>query len=245
LATLPSPDDASTPVRGEPSVPRLKPRSLERDVYEILCSQIVGGRLVSGEPLVEGRLSAELGISKTPVREALIRLQRDGLVEIVPYRGARVASLSPHDVRDLCELRRWIEVPITRAVAERGPASLLERLSRNVEAAARALVDGKHDAYLSAVQGFSEMLVEHAQNAHAVEVLDRLRNKLALIANTSRTTPGRAGRSVEEHRAIFDAIASGDPDAAERATVAHILRIENDCLASYDETASPAEMLDP
>ncbi len=216
----------------------MRPRSLERDVYEILCDHIVAGQLIPGDPLVEGRLSAELGVSKTPVREALIRLQRDGLVEIIPYRGARVASLSIDDVRSLCELRRWIEVRITRRVAERRPQALLDRLPRNVEAATRALDAGDHGAYVAAVREFSELLVAHGENAHAAHVLDQLRNKLALIANASRTTPGRARRSIEEHRAICEAIVAGQPDAAERATNEHIASVESDCLSTLSEAAA-------
>lgn len=221
---------------GPPPIPILQPRSLERGVYEFLCEQIVNGRLLPGDPLVEGRFSAEFGVSKTPVREALIRLQRDGLVEIVPYRGARVASLSTDDVRSVCELRRWIEVPIARRAAERRPKELLEQLSQNIEAAVHTLATQDRDAYVATVRAFSDILMAHAENPHATEILIRLRNKLALIANASRVVPGRAERSLEDHRGIWRAISAGDLDAAEQATLAHIESIERDCLASLAGT---------
>ena len=71
---------------------KILPAQLERRVYERVRDEIVSGALRPGEQLVEARIAADLGVSKTPVREALIRLQRDGLVEIEPYRGARGSS---------------------------------------------------------------------------------------------------------------------------------------------------------
>ena len=106
-------------VREEGSVRsrQLEPRSLLREVYGALCEDILNGTLAAGDALVEAQLAADLGVSKTPVREALIRLQRDGLVEITPYRGARVFIPSAEDVRQACELRIWLETEIVRKIA--------------------------------------------------------------------------------------------------------------------------------
>src|SRR5919201_6943356 len=99
-------------VRMAPVREKIVPTQLERRVYERLRAEIGSGQLRPGEQVVEARLAAELGVSKTPVREALIRLQRDGLVEIEPYRGARVRELSPRDVHEILELRRLLECPV-------------------------------------------------------------------------------------------------------------------------------------
>ena len=222
---------------------QLQSQSLEQRAYEVLCEHILEGRLGPGDPLVEAQLSAELGVSKTPIREALIRLQRDGLVAIVPYRGARVATLSPDDVRQVCELRRWIETAIARRLAAERPPDLLKQLAKNIESARRALARGDHAVYVKAVRQFSELLVSASRNKHADEVLQRVRNTTALIANASRTRPGREARSIEEHVRIYEALAAGDPDAAERATDSHIASIEQDYLISLEdaraESATP------
>src|SRR5437667_1552391 len=95
------------------------PAQLERRVYERLLHEITSGVLLPGEQLVEARIADELGVSKTPVREALIRLQRDGLVEIAPYRGARVLQPSKEDIVEILELRLCIEAYVARDLAER------------------------------------------------------------------------------------------------------------------------------
>jgi DNA-binding GntR family transcriptional regulator len=90
---------------------RVQRQSLEASVYEAVREGIISGDLRPGDPLVEAQLSADLGISKTPVREALIRLARDGLVVQELHRRSRVATPTVEDVRQACEVRRW---PATR-----------------------------------------------------------------------------------------------------------------------------------
>lgn len=205
---------------------QLKPRSLEREVYDALREEILIGARSPGEPLIEAQLSADLGVSKTPVREALIRLQRDGLVEITPYRGARVAMPSERDVHQACEVRTWIETQIARQIAEQASPELLRQLEENIEATDDALNRNDREGFVTTVLGFSELLLDASGNRYAKQVVESLRNVLALIANASRTTPGRARESIEEHRAIHAALAAGDPDAAEQATRAHLESIK-------------------
>src|SRR5579885_1243438 len=96
---------------------KILPAQLERRVYERLRDDIVSGLLRPGDQLVEARLASDLGVSKTPVREALIRLQRDGLVSIEPYRGARVLEPSNDDIREILEFRELLECHIAGELA--------------------------------------------------------------------------------------------------------------------------------
>src|SRR5690349_9734612 len=107
---------------------KILPAQLERRVYERLRDDIISGVLQPGDQLVEARLAADLGVSKTPVREALIRLQRDGLVSIEPYRGARVLEPSPDDVREIVELRELLECHVARQLAQTRPERVLRAL---------------------------------------------------------------------------------------------------------------------
>jgi GntR family transcriptional regulator, rspAB operon transcriptional repressor len=216
---------------------QLQPRSLEREVYTALQEEILNGSFALGDALVEAQIAAELGVSKTPVREALIRLQRDGLVEITPYRGARVATPSIDDVREACEVRVWLETQIVRKIAEMPPLRLLEDLRQSIDDAERALTRGDRAAYIAAVRSFSDVLVEASGNRYAKDILGKLRNLLGVIANAARTSPGREARSIAEHRAIYEAILAGDPDGADEATRAHILSIENDSFQSIADLA--------
>jgi DNA-binding GntR family transcriptional regulator len=213
--------------------PRRKPqaRSLEREVYEILRDEILLGDLKPGAPLAEAQLSSQLGVSKTPVREALIRLQRDGLVDITPYRGARVGRLSEKDVRDVCQVRLWIETQIARDLALTPPSPVLEQLTANVASSENALQINERDSYLQSIRGFSEILIQASGNLVAQEILSRLRDTLSLIANAARTADEtRRRRSIEEHASILDALRAADPAAAEVATRVHLDSIQHDCL---------------
>jgi DNA-binding GntR family transcriptional regulator len=209
---------------------KIVPAQLERRVYERLRDQIFAGILGPGEQLVEARLAGELGVSKTPVREALIRLQRDGLVEIEPYRGARVAAPSEHDMREIIELRLVLESHIARDLAERRPDGVLDALEATIATGRDALESGDGARVRDSLTAFSDVMTEASGNSRLTRALDELRSVLLLIGNTSMRAPGREQRSLEEHERILAALRAGDADEAERATVEHVHSIESDSL---------------
>jgi DNA-binding GntR family transcriptional regulator len=171
-----------------------------------------------------------MGISKTPVREALIRLARDGLVDQKLHRRSRVAQPTAEDVRQACELRRWVEARIAAEAASSGDAELIERLEATIAESGRALKRRDPRRWAAAVEDFTDVLVEHSDNHYVAELLERMRNVLSLIASVSQASPGRRNRSIEEHKAILKAIRKGDPEAAAKATCAHLDSIESDSL---------------
>jgi DNA-binding GntR family transcriptional regulator len=211
---------------------RILPAQLERRVYEQLRDEILTGTLTTGAQLVEARIATDLGVSKTPVREALIRLQRDGLVEIEPYRGARVIEPAEADVREILELRILLECHIARDLANRRPPDVLNTLERTIEECREALQTGDDAKVHSALTEFSDVMAEASGNRRLGKALDELRSVLLLIANTSLRRPGRAGRSVAEHERILAAIRAGDAEEAAAATEAHIRSIEEDSVGS-------------
>ena len=207
---------------------RILPAQLERRVYEQLRDEILSGALTTGTQLVEARIATDLGVSKTPVREALIRLQRDGLVEIEPYRGARVIEPAESDVREILELRILLECHITRDLANRRPPDVLDSLERTIEEGRQALQTGDDAHVHSALTEFSDVMAEASGNKRLGKALDDLRSVLLLIASTSLRRPGREARSLAEHERILAAIRAGDADEAAAATEAHIRSIEED-----------------
>ena len=211
---------------------RILPAQLERRVYEQLRDEILSGTLTTGTQLVEARIATDLGVSKTPVREALIRLQRDGLVEIEPYRGARVIEPAESDVREILELRILLECHIARDLANRRPADVLDSLERTIEEGRQALQTGDDARVHSALTEFSDVMAEASGNKRLGKALDELRSVLLLIANTSLRRPGREARSLAEHERILAAIRAGDIEEAAAATEAHIRSIEEDSVGS-------------
>jgi DNA-binding GntR family transcriptional regulator len=210
---------------------KIQPAQLERRVYERLRDDIASGLLQPGEQLVESRLAADLGVSKTPVREALIRLQRDGLVKIEPYRGARVLEPSPDDVHEILELRRLLECHIARELAASRPAEVLSALQATISSGRAALARGDDAGAAAALTEFSDVLTAACSNARLAGVLKELRGVLLLIGNTSLHAPGRERRSLDEHARILAAVKRGDLEAAAAATEKHIASIERDTLA--------------
>jgi DNA-binding GntR family transcriptional regulator len=209
---------------------KILPAQLERRVYERLRDEIIGGALGSGEQLVEARIAEEFGVSKTPVREALIRLERDGLVEIEPYRGARVLEPSETHIHEILELRRLIEMRIARDLATRRPPEVIKRLERSIEASRAALSTGNAAGLLVSLTDFSDVIADACDNSRMAKILYDLRSVLELIGNTSLRAPGREERSIEQHEAILAAIRTGDAEAASAATEQHIRSIEHDSL---------------
>lgn len=208
----------------------LTSRSLEEEVYDKILNSIITGEFQPGDSLVEARLSEQFGISKTPIREALIRLKRDGLVESAPHHKNRVTTPTEADVRQACEVREWIECQVAARCAEDPDPALLEKLKTSIDTAEAALKASDEAAYLRAIRQFSALLVNAHGNHYASRVLNTMNNVLALIANISRGTAGRRKRSIEEHEAIFEAISSKDSKAAAEATARHLHSIEKDSL---------------
>jgi DNA-binding GntR family transcriptional regulator len=216
----------------------VKPQTLEEQVYDAVRESIITGELRPGDFLVEAQLSADMGISKTPVREALIRLARDGLVEQELHRRSRVARPTAEDVRQACELRRWVEAKVAAEAAASADPELIARLEATIADADKALKREDARRWATAVEDFTDVLVEHSDNRYVAELLERMRNVLSLIANLSQAVPGRRDRSISEHRAILDAIGRGDAEAAAIATCAHLDSIERDSLDVLTELSA-------
>jgi DNA-binding GntR family transcriptional regulator len=217
---------------------RVQRQSLEASVYDAVREGIISGELRPGDPLVEAQLSADLGISKTPVREALIRLARDGLVVQELHRRSRVAAPTVEDVRQACEIRRWVEAEIAAQAARDAPQELIEQLEASIRDSERSLKRRDTHRWADAIESFTDTLLEYSGNRYAADLLERMRNILSLIANVSQVAPGRRVRSIDEHRAILDAIRKRDPAAAADATRAHLSSIEADSLHALDQVLS-------
>lgn len=204
------------------------PRQLETFCYDAIRSAILSGSLAPGEPLVESRLASEFGISKTPVREALIRLSADGLVEIAPYRGARVVEIVPDEVHHIIELRLLLELPIIAALAEARPTDVLERLQESIDASRDALAADDRPVYLESIWAFSSIIYGTCANPRIVQVLSSLADQFHLIGATALRSQGRDRRSIDEHTAILVAIRSGSVEQSVAAARQHVESITAD-----------------
>lgn len=185
---------------------------------------IRAGRYRSGERIRETELAEWLGVSRTPVREALRRLESEGLLVFVPWRGVVVAELDRQQVVELYAMREVLEGTAARLAAnhvrEAEEAVLEELLDRE------ATMANDPDELARINRRFHAALHAAAHNRYLVQMLDSLRNSLALLRGTTLAAPGRAESAHAEHLAILDAIKRRDPEAAEAAGRAHIRSAE-------------------
>ena len=196
-------------------------------VYEIVRSGIVDGRYEPGARLREEDLASDIGVSRTPVREALRRLDADGLVDFSPNRGAHVATWSADDIEEIFALRALLEGFGARLAAERaGPdaAADLRRVAEDMAAAAKL---GDLDRVAELNQTFHHTILSAAGNMRLVETLARL-IEVPLVQRTFRHYgPDDLQRSLEHHRELVLAIEANDGVWAESVMRSHVLAARN------------------
>ena len=198
----------------------LRTRSRADFVYESLRDAISDGRIATGERVREEEIARNLGVSRTPVREALQRLQQRGLLVLGAGRGLVVAQLSQHQVMQLYAMREILEGSAARFAAQHATdtdIAILYRLQRE-------LANAAPDAMLLVTlnRRFHQAIYEAAHNQYLLETLNLLHDSLALLHNTTFRMPNRRSESDEEHRRIVAAIERRDPDRAEKTARDHI-----------------------
>jgi len=192
-------------------------------VYEALKRKIISNSLKPGEPLNEGILSKEMKISKTPVREALQRLERDGFVENVPGRGCFVSRISFQDVKELFETREILECGVIKRAVLRGDPEKIEGVRKKFESLEN---NGEKNpkSQFKAGDRIHAYLFESFGNNRLNEIYRRLLEHVERmrIYFFSQAHEKRSERSYKEHLEILDALASRDPERAEEAMRIHL-----------------------
>jgi DNA-binding GntR family transcriptional regulator len=209
-------------------------------VYEELKSAIVDLRLAPGDPLREATLAEQLGVSKTPIREALTRLEQEGLVETTSFKGAVVTGYSRQDLIEIYELRELLENAAARAAAESMTEADLARLS-HISQESRKLKRSNDAAGLAALLSeFDDVVFDQVRNSRIRALLENLRAHLTRIGLLTAEIPGRIDASVDEHEKIVAAIVAHDPELAEQQMSQHIRSVRDDQLQALGGTADPS-----
>jgi DNA-binding GntR family transcriptional regulator len=200
----------------------LPPASLRAQVESSLASAIISGELEPGTMVSVPVLAAQFEVSITPVREAMLNLEDRGFVESVKNKGFKVTEVSARDLREIAQLRCWLEAPAMRVVAERIPSSSLEpyrKMARRVSERA-ALAD--REAYLVAHAEFHSALLALTDNQHLVELVAELRRQTRMIGVADQHPSEEILRSAAEHEELLNLLARGEGEAAERFMAHHI-----------------------
>lgn len=190
--------------------------------YRDIVEEIQSGELAPGSVIGEVEQSARLGVSRTPMREAIARLVADGLVRQQSPRVLVVAGFDADDIRALFETRRALEETAARLAATRGDRAHFAALAADFRAAHPEAGDSEADDYYALIARFDAALDAAVANAYLTQALRPIRAHLARARRIARDNADRLRASVTEHALIAEAIASGDAELAAHATHVHL-----------------------
>lgn len=215
-------------------------RSLRDHAYDAIKAAILSLHLKPGEPLVERDLAARLGISKTPVRGALVRLEREGLVTIAPFKGAVVARIYKDDIREIFQLREALEGLAARLAAPMfSEADYLEGQGL-LRAAEQAFQEQRYTECSQTGHGLHDLILRRADNSRLRSIVRNLDDQLQRFRLVSAEIPGRLARSSQEHAEILEALHARDAVRAERLMREHLQGVLADLVTQDDLNSLPA-----
>jgi DNA-binding GntR family transcriptional regulator len=211
-----------------------KHRQLWQSVYENVRQDIIELTLPPGIHLREAELAERFSVSKTPVREALSQLSKDGLVEILTYRGALVTSYTHNDLVEVYQLREILQGACAREAAQAMIVDDVVELGRIVRDSGQCLVDGRIELLPVLFESFDDLIYRQTRNRRILDLFTYLDAHLRRIGNLTVGIPGRLDKSVQQHSDIYEAIAVRDPEAAESTMRFHIRSVLADQVATFD-----------
>ncbi|MFS8201318.1 GntR family transcriptional regulator [Streptomyces sp. CWNU-52B] len=209
---------------GAPVLPTLggKKPSYRESVADALRAALIAGELRPGEIHSAPALAARFGVSATPVREAMLDLAKEGLVDTVPNKGFRVTAVSERQLDEYTHIRSLIEIPTTVGLAGAADPAALEALRPVAQEIVSAAAAGDLIAYVDADIRFHLGLLALAGNEHLVEVVGGLRRRSRLYGLHALVEAGRLQASAEEHLEILDALVVRDEEAVRAVMTRHL-----------------------
>lgn len=201
-----------------------RPKSLTETVLEHLREQIVSGDLQLGSALSERALAESIKVSKTPVREALVQLKSEGLVTIIPQRGAFVFTLGSREIVEICEFRLTIESAALRLSVARNRQALVDDLAQIVERMKRARAKKDVRQYLALDTEFHAAFFRHCENTYLKDSYERYVGKIAALRTHLAAKPQHTKLSFDEHVRLVTAIRDGSDADISNILTAHIER---------------------
>lgn len=209
-------------------VSKIPIKPLHQEVADRVRELIVSGVLKRGDRIVETEMCSSLGISRTPLREALRILSSEGLIEVIPNKGAYVAQPSMKDIREMFEVMSILEGACARVAAER----MSEKDFKKIEVTHQLLelhYEAKdHEQYLQVNHSYHVLVQDMAGNKVLDEVINGLRQRILLYRYRQLYQPDRFSASIQEHRDLLEAFRRRDAEAAESIMKRHLM---NQCEA--------------
>jgi DNA-binding GntR family transcriptional regulator len=197
--------------------------SLREQAQQVIRASILAGELAAGEIYSASTLAERLGVSPTPVREAMLELTNGGLVEPVRNRGFRVLTADEADLDEISQLRLMLEVPSMRIVAERASDQQLHGFRDIVEQIEATAAAADVAGFLLADRAFHLGMLELTGNRRLVRLVAQLRDQTRIAGITALAREGDLAKSAAEHRDILDALEERDADKAQQLMKRHLI----------------------
>lgn len=213
--------------------------SLKDKAYEAIKEAILSLRLEPGAPLVEADLAQQLGISKTPVREALQELEREGFVSRILFKGTYVTEVTMKDLAEVFQLRAVLEGLATRLATPLFSLQELDQIAQNLTASEAALDKGDRARCSELGKCLHDAIINKADNQRLVLIIRNLDDHVQRFRALSDQIAGRLHKSVQEHRRILAALRQRDPALAEQAMRQHLFSVLQD-LSMPEESSESA-----
>jgi DNA-binding GntR family transcriptional regulator len=205
--------------------PLTKSASLRETVTQILRAAIISGEMAPGEVFSAPALGARFGVSATPVREAMVDLSREGLVQTLPNKGFRVTAISEAELDDIAALRMLIEPPTVRQATPRIPPEAITGLRELAQAIVDHAAGGDLISYTEADRRFHVAILEYSGNRRLVSLVSDLRSQTRLYGLAGMAERGTLAGSAAEHLELADLIAARDAAGAGNLMKRHIGRV--------------------
>lgn len=197
-------------------------------IFNQLQDDIINGKYQPGDFLAETKLSRELGVSRTPIREALKQLEQEGLVRSIPGKGVMVEGISKKDIDDIYTIRIMIEGLAAKWAAENITQEELDKLKEVLDLEEfYTLKGGSTENLLKLDTKFHDILYRASKSKPLIYILSTFHHYIQRARNVSLSSPGRAMKTLEEHKAIFQALSDKNPELAEKLTTEHIKNAVN------------------
>ena len=197
-------------------------------VFNTLRNAILTGELSPGERLMEIKLADKLGVSRTPIREAIRKLELEGLVVNTPRKGAELANISAEDLRDVLEVRRSLEVLAIRLACDKMTEETLELLHENIDAFKHS-IDAKATSDIASVDvSFHDIIYKSTGNNRLIQILNNISEQMYRYRFEYIKNKEAWNRLVEEHMNIYEAIKNRDKELAVKSILLHIDNQERD-----------------
>ena len=207
---------------------------LREVVCETLREAIRSGVLKPGERLMEIQLADELGVSRTPVREAMRKLELEGYVIMLPRRGTYVANISIRDINEVFEIRTTLDALASGLAAERITEEELEQLERLLVSIGENIETRNMKKVVEDDMEFHDILYKASRNQRLVGIISNLREQMTRFRSMSMSYTGRLKKTLEEHSRLVEAIAQRDVELAQKLAVEHMENSEQTLLIDME-----------